>query len=80
MPGEVSSKNSRTDIVDSQLELFESGLTYRFVVNLYDIYDNPMDSGIDLTQIEILASYQHHDEWPSPINEDDLHNWRELYG
>lgn len=30
--------------------------------------------------IKILAIYESHDEWPSPIRIDDLHNWRQLYG
>lgn len=55
-----------------------AGRTYLFTVDLLDIYSNAMSLADE--RIEILAEYQDHTEWPSPIGIPDLQNWQALYG
>jgi hypothetical protein len=77
-PGEISSTKSFTSISDEDLQELEAGSTYLFTVYLVDIYSNALTNGDQ--QIEILAEYEDHSEWPSPIDIPDLYNWQALYG
>jgi hypothetical protein len=74
-PGEVAPGNCDTTVADSDLLEIEAGNTYRFTINLRDIYNNNLLTGAPSSVIKIVAIYEDHDEWPSPINIVDLHNW-----
>lgn len=79
-PGEVAPANCDTSVVASDLLDIESGNTYRFTINLRDIYNNNLLVGDAKSVIKILAIYEDHSEWPSPIAIDDLYNWDQLFG
>lgn len=79
LPGEVSSQKSYTDVQVSDLLNFVAGTTYSFKLELIDIYSNKITTAKD-DEVKIIARYKDHNDYTSPINVDDISNWRELYG
>lgn len=57
-PGEISSALSRTSIIsDAQIDKMVAGTTYRFDIQLVDLYNNNLIDGEDAQKIEIKALY-----------------------
>ena len=50
-------------------------MTYFFTLTTKDIYGNLEISSYDTTEIEIIAEYVDHINWPSPIGIPDITNW-----
>lgn len=79
-PGEISSAKSFTSINQADLLTFEAGITYLFSLQMVDIYGNLLIDGNAETEVEILATYENHSNWPSPIGIVDLENWSAIFG
>ena len=79
-PGEISSAKSYTTITDADLLEFEAGITYLFTLQMVDIYGNLLIDGNAETEVEIIATYENHDSWPSTIGINDLENWTAIFG
>lgn len=48
-----------------------------------DIYGNLIGTETETnaeTEVTIMALYQNHDDWTSPISSADLENWQQIYG
>ena len=57
-PGEISAALSRTSIIsDAQIDKMVAGTTYRFDIQLVDLYNNNLIDGEDTQKIEIKALY-----------------------
>lgn len=67
LPGEISSANSFTSIESAQIQSLKAGSTYLFAISLLDIYQNALQDGDNSSEIQILAEYESHSDWPSPI-------------
>lgn len=57
-------------------------MTKFFNIDMIDIYGNPLTSSATTTDTEvlILAEYDNHAAWGSPIGVSDLTNWDYIYG
>lgn len=57
-----------------------AGETKFFQIDTFDLYGNRQVLSYDDTKITILATYQNHMNYPSPIGVADLPNWPTIYG
>jgi hypothetical protein len=78
-PGEVKSSLCFTTIAGTPINNI-AGITYFFTVQLVDVYGNHLTSFAQGTRVDVVARYQNHDSWLSPIAIPDASNWQAIYG
>lgn len=79
-PGEVKSSICTTTIPGTPINSI-AGITYFFTIQLVDVYGNLLkNSPISETRIDVVARYQDHNSWLSPIAIPDAQNWQSIYG
>ena len=59
-----------------------AGITYFFAITFVDIYGNVHYQSMldDELDVAIMADYDNHDDWPSPISISDAQDWQSIYG
>lgn len=81
-PGEVKSSLCTSTVDADEITELRAGITYFFTITFFDIYGNEHYQTMtdDMLDVAILAEYEDHDAWPSPILIADASDWQANYG
>ena len=79
-PGEIKPPFCTSTITGPEIAALEAGLTYFFTIQAVDIYGTLHYASVPDMEIEIIAVYDHHSTWPSPIAVPDATAWESIYG
>lgn len=81
-PGEVKSSLCFSSVTAEDIAQMRAGITYFFTITFKDIYGNVHYQSMldDELNVAIMAQYEDHDDWPSPIGIPDAADWQAVYG
>ena len=79
LPGDVDPPQSTTSLGSVPLA-GTAGTTIFFTIQMVDIYGNAEIASKEGNSIELIAKYNDHSAWASPIGVADYSNWQQIYG